>query len=127
MSVLLRLLALIQAFVTAAFAVPVLGPLAEYWAACLSSLVRLGPVLPAVGKSPPQPARPIVLYEYEGCPFCAKVRVACDGLSPGGRCANSHHSGAHSLLLCSHARVAPPPPLFFSSSLFACSSRLPLL
>lgn len=76
MSVLMRIVSWMQALLGLVFAIPLFGKAIEYWAACLSSLVRLGPVLPASGEAPPAPAKPIILYEYEGCPFCAKVREA---------------------------------------------------
>lgn len=37
---------------------------------------RLGHAL-RVGKVGPRPTAPVVLYDYEACPFCRKVREAC--------------------------------------------------
>jgi len=76
-SVVLQAFGLAQGLLRFVFAIPVLGVAAEYWAACLSGLVRLGPLSRAGGRPPPSPpGKPIILYEYEGCPFCAKVREA---------------------------------------------------
>ena len=40
-----------------------------------ASVVRLGAGM-EVGALGPRPARPLELYEFEGCPFCRKVREA---------------------------------------------------
>ena len=46
----------------------------------LASIIRLGAGT-RVGKPGPRPAQPLQLYEYEGCPFCRKVREALTNLA----------------------------------------------
>jgi hypothetical protein len=80
MSATMKLLGFFQSLMAIAYALPYMGRLLDLWACSTCFLVRLGAgitVASGLDASTHRPKKTLVLYEYEGCPFCKYECLPC--------------------------------------------------